>query len=107
MAILNINVPSDYTPSDGEVDNLVYLTCKYTIGWNMRACDLAIMKIMAGEMQGAEGISRLVENTCEFVWDHISGEPESFSGESLFEHMREPLEAWYAGTTPEERALTS
>ena len=45
---MNLNIPKDYKPSDGEINNLVYLTLKYTVGWSMRAADLAVMQMMAG-----------------------------------------------------------
>lgn len=104
---LDIKVPDDYEPSDGEIDNLVYLTCRYTCGWPMRRVDLHICKMMAGEIRGAEGISRLVSVACDYCWDHVCGEPEETSAEAFFEHIKPMLEHWYAETTPEDRSKTS
>jgi len=104
---LNIELSEDYEPSAGEIDNLVYLTCKYTCGWPMRQADLHICRMMAGDVHGPAGISRLVEITCEYCWDHVCGEPEDTSTEKFFEHMKPMLEHWYANTTREERSKTS
>jgi hypothetical protein len=104
---LNIQVPDDYVPSDGEVNNLVYLTCKYTCGWPMRSVDLLICRQMAGDMRGAEGISKLVKVACEYCWDHVCGEPDDVSVEAFFEHVKHFLEHWYENTTPQERSKTS
>lgn len=103
---LKIAVPDDYEPTPGEINNLVYLTCKYTIGWGMRAADLAVVQTMVPEPRGAAGVTELLERTCEYLWDHIAGEPDEFTPAQLVEHMRPVLEEWYAGTTPEERAST-
>lgn len=103
---MKVNVPEDYVPSAGEVDNLVYLCCKYTAGWQMRACDLAVVKMMAPDPRGPDGIERLARQACEYVWDHICGEPEGTSAEKLLEHMSPILEEWYLKTTPEDRAKT-
>jgi hypothetical protein len=108
MNTLNIDVPDDYQPSDGEIDNIVYLICKYTVSWGMRQADLAVCKMMAERrgLTGKEGISNLAMVTCEYVWDHICGEPDDTSPEAFFEHMRPMLEEWYGNSTPEERANT-
>jgi len=108
VSTLNIDVPDDYRPSDGEIDNIVYLICKYTVSWPMRPADLAVCKMMAGQqgLTGKEGIVHLVEVTCEYVWDHIAGEPDDTSPDDFFEHMKLMLEEWYKNSTPEERANT-
>ena len=54
---LDIGVLDGYEPSAGELDNIVYLVCRYTCGWNMCGADLAICLQMAGEVKGAKGIS--------------------------------------------------
>jgi hypothetical protein len=108
-AILNIDVADDYRPSDGEIDNIVYLVCKYTVGWGMRQCDLAVCRMMTeaqGGIVGKQGISNLVMVTADYVWDHICGEPDEVSPTAFFEHMRPMLEAWYSDTSPAQRADT-
>lgn len=104
---LDIGVPADYVPSDGEVDNIVYLICKYTAQWPMRSADLAICKMMAGDMKGREGIEQLVRVTCEYVWDHICGEPKKPTAKDFFTHMKPLLEEWYSKTSADDRSKTS
>lgn len=107
MLSLSVDVPDDYVPSDGEVDNLVYLTLKYGAGWPMRGCDLTIVKMMAGNVRGSAGLSRLVYAACEYAWDHILGEPDGVTSEDMFGFMKPILEEWYSKTSQEERSVTS
>ena len=105
---LNLPIADDYVPSDGELNNIVYVVCKYTVGWNMRACDLSICLLMAGGQEaiiGDGGITKLAE-TCEYCWDHIAGEPDDFDADKLFDHIKPFLLEWYNETTPEDRAKT-
>lgn len=102
-----IALAADYELSDGEVDNIVYLVCKYTVGWQMRQCDKAVCQLMLGAVKGPEAVHRLVEATAEYVWDHICGEPDEPTAEQLYEHMAPVIAEWFGKTTPEERALTS
>lgn len=104
---LGLPVPADYVPSSGELDNLIYLTFKYTIGWSMRQADKAVCLSMAGDIVGDPGISKLIHETCEYAWDHLSGEPDEFTPEQLVDHIQPILIEWYSNTTPEERANTS
>lgn len=127
---LELPINDDYVPSDGELNNFVYLTCKYTVQWPMRQADLAIClelaksghavaaigedfhNVQTGQNQparlikGVEGLTRLLEVTCEYLWDHISGEPDEFSPDILFYHMKPILQKWYSNTTPEERPIS-
>lgn len=124
MAEIEITLPSDYRLTDGEIDNIVYLVCKYTVGWPMRQADLAICKYMAGEGTGVEQIRKLVRVTCEYVWDHICGEPGSGDDEdeektreivdenaptteNFYNYMAPLLMEWFSKTTQEDRSKTS
>ncbi len=105
---LGLPVANDYVPSYNELDNLVYITCKSTINWNMRSADLAVCLMMTGgpsNICGDAGISRLVYNTCEYLWDHITGGDSDLSPRTMFEHIQPFLFEWYESTTPEERAM--
>jgi hypothetical protein len=109
MAKLELQLPDDYTPSAGELNNFVYLTCKYTCGWQMRQCDLAVCLLMAGgaeAIKGPEGLTKLCEVTCEYLWDHVCGEPDDVDSEGFFNHVKTALQTWYATSTAEERAST-
>ena len=50
--MIKSNVPADYVPSSGEIDNIVYITLKSTIGWPMRQCDLAMITILCADPVG-------------------------------------------------------
>jgi len=104
---LDLPVADDYVPSAGELNNLVYLICKYTVSWQMRATDLAICLSLAGKVVGNEGLSKLCSVTCDYVWDHICGEPDNASASEFFEHMKPILQGWYENTTPEQRSDTN
>jgi len=107
MVKLDLNLPENYVPSDGEINNFVYLTCKYTVGWNMRDCDLAVCKMMAGPIQGSLGLSRLLEVTTEYLWDHICGEPSLISPKEFAEYMVPYFQEFYANSSPEQRSNTN
>jgi hypothetical protein len=100
---MQLNLTEDYVPSDGEYNNLCYITCKYTAGWGMRLADLAVCKMMAEEAKGDQAIENFVRTTCEYVWDHICGEPDDVTPDAFYEHIEPMIEEWYKGTTPEER----
>ena len=105
---MKLNVPDDYIVGDGEANNLVYLILKYTIDWQMRECDLQVMLMMQERpITGTEGIKKLISDTCDYAWDHISGEPDEFSPEDLIKHITPAIENWYANSTPEERQNTA
>lgn len=107
MPLLDLPIADDYRPSSGELDNFVYLICKYTVGWQMRQADLQVCLMMAGHtILGSEGLSKLCEVTCEYLWDHICGEPDDFTPQTLTEHIKPLLEYWYQNSTPEKRAIT-
>jgi len=106
---LELPIEDSYVPSAGELNNFVYLVCKYTVNWGMRACDLQVCLMMAGgaeEIKGNAGLTKLCEVTCEYLWDHVCGEPEEPTTDQLFDHIKEGLQAWYKNSTPEERAAT-
>jgi len=104
---LDLDLPSDYQPSRGELNNLCYLTCKYTTGWTMRQSDFAVCVMLAGGKEaiaGNAGISNFVFQTCEYVWDHIAGEPEEVNATQLFLHMKSIVQEWYGNTDAAMRA---
>lgn len=104
---MNIDLPDDYKLTAGEIDNIVYLICKYTVQWPARSVDIHIMSMMLGEARGKDAVETLVQNTCEYVWDHICGEPDEPTTEMLVEHIKPMIEEWFSKTTQEERSVTA
>lgn len=107
---LGLPISDDYQPSHNELDNLMYLTCKGTINWTMRTADFVVCLNMAGgpsNIRGDKGISHFVSIVCDYLWDHIMGEPEAYSPEQLFAHVQPFLFEWYENSTPEERGCLS
>jgi hypothetical protein len=103
MSKITANIPADYRLSDGEIDNIVYLVCKYTVEWNMRQVDkMVCQRMMSEEKTGVSQIQDLVCVTCEYVWDHICGEPDTFTPESLVEHMAPMISSWFENTSSQE-----
>lgn len=100
------DLPSDYKLTDGEIDNIVYLTCKYTANWPMRQADLAVCKALTGEGTGPQHLEKLVRTTCEYVWDHICGEPDETSPDDFYNHIAPLITNWFSNTTQEERTNT-
>ena len=103
---LNIEIPDDYKPSDGELDNLVYLALKYGANWQMRGCDKQVVLVMCENTIGSVGISKVLETACEYAWDHILGEPDEGTPEDMYNHLKPLIEEWYSKSTVEERANT-
>lgn len=103
----DLGLAVDYKPSEGELDNFLYLTFKYTINWGMRQADKAICLMLADDVVGQKGLERLLKVTAEYIWDHLMGEPPETKPEDLITHMEPLLEQWYAATTAEERADTN
>jgi len=103
-------IADDYELGEGEINNVVYLVLKYTVGWGMRACDLAVCKLMAEgpdqKIRGNEGLEKLVRETCEYAWDHIAGEPDEPTTEQLYEHIAPVITEWYEKTPAEQRQIT-
>jgi hypothetical protein len=106
MAEIDVELPIDYRLTEGEIDNIVYLTCKYTVCWSMREVDKTVCKMMAGDGLGIAYLRKLVRVTCEYVWDHISGEPEEPTQEQLYDHMAPILTEWFKTSTQAERSNT-
>jgi hypothetical protein len=107
---LGLPIADDYAPSYGELDNLAYLTCKYTIGWGCRVTDLKVCLSMAGgqdNIVGDAGISRFVSVICDYLHDHICGEPEDPTPAQLFSHIKPLLVNWYQNSTVASRSDTS
>ena len=100
---LGIPVADDYKPNPGELDNIVYLVCRYTANWTMRQTDLIVCLQLAGEVVGNAGISKLVKVACEYVWDHICGKPSSPTVDQMLPNMKALFCSWYNTTTIEER----
>ena len=57
---LGLKLPDDYKPSDGELDNLCYLTMRYTANWSMRVVDKTVCLMMAGDIVGPTGIDKQI-----------------------------------------------
>ena len=105
--LLGLSLPPDYQPSDGELDNLIYVVLKYTVGWPMRQADKAVCMVAGGDaIRGDAGISKLVYETCQYAWDHIAGEPDDFDADKLFDHIKPAILNWYENSTPEQRSKT-
>ena len=102
-----LGLPKDYQLTAGEINNIVYVTCKHTVGWPMRSADLAICQMMCDKnLKGDESVANLLEVTCEYLWDHICGEPEDFTPEDLVKHIEPGIVDWFQKTTQEERSNT-
>jgi len=108
LPLLNLPISNNYKCTPTELDNLVYLVMKYSVGWNMRQADLAVVLTMSGgpdDIVGDAGISRLVSVVCDYLWDHICGEPEDLTVEQLYDFAQKFLFQWFEETTQEERSL--
>lgn len=107
---LGLPISDEYLPSYGELDNLAYITCRGTINWPCRTADFVVCLNAAGgpdNIKGDKGISNYVSVICDYLWDHVMGEPENPTAQQLFAHIQAPLFEWYENTTPEERAVTA
>lgn len=102
---LDLPIPEDYVPGEGELNNIVYLICKYTVGWAMRSADLQICKQMVGDIRGNAGLSRLCEVTCSYLWDHICGEPDDFTPDQLFDHIKPGLQEFFNQSVEERNDI--
>lgn len=98
------NIPDDYELSAGEVNNIVYITCRHTCDWTMREADLAVCDMLRDKtLRGDAAVENLLEVATEYVWDHIMGEPEDPTQKQLADHIRTGLTMWFQDATPAER----
>jgi hypothetical protein len=105
--VMNIfGLPDDYEPTDGELDNIIYLIMKYSVGWMMRQADKFSVLLMSEKEKGPDKIKSVIDNTAEYSWDHIAGEPDEFKPKDIVEHAMPYLSDWFNGTTQEERSDT-
>lgn len=75
-----------HKPTDNELNNIVYLSCKYIAGWPMRTADFAVVKIMGGEPTSVDKLDeRFIPALADYLWDHIMGEPDSPTTEQIME----------------------
>lgn len=69
---------STHQPTDNELNNLCYLSCKYICGWSMRECDLAVVRQLGGN-----DLEKFKEALADYIWDHLMGEPDEISQEEV------------------------
>ena len=103
MATVEWKTPVGHKISPNEANNIVYLTCKYTVQWPMRSVDLAVVQTLINkDLTGPEAMEDLMSVTCEYVWDHLAGEPDEFKPEDLKTHMASMLNEFWE-MSPEQR----
>ena len=61
--------------------------------------------LVADGIVGDVGVSRLVSVVCDYVWDHICGEPDDLSVEQLYDFAQKFLFQWFEETTQEQRSV--
>ncbi len=95
-------VPETHVPTANEINNAVYLACRYVAQWPMRQADLGVVLLMSGNSftSVAELQEKLGQALGEYLWDHILGEPEDPSEEDVVYGVRAVIHALY--TMPEE-----
>lgn len=102
---IRVVLPADYELQPAEINNLVYLTCKYGAGWPMRGADLALVLAMRDvELRGEAAVRNTIRVTCEYLWDHILGEPARPSVSGLYRKIAPLVTQWYGRTTSEQRS---
>lgn len=70
--------------TEGELNNLVYLSMKMVIGWQMRATDLEVVKLLAGPVKTIKEFDKaFVPVLAQYMWNHILGEPEDTTQDDL------------------------
>lgn len=88
MEKIDWKTPAGHKITPDEMNNIVYLTCKYTISWPMRTADLMVIATMVNkDKTGPEAMDDLMDVTCEYIWDHLCGEPESPQPNDYKTHM--------------------
>ena len=96
-------IEHDVELHDNEIDNVLYLTFKYTVEWPMRQVDKAVVLQMTRSQLELEAenpllfqhVSTMLEVACEYVWDHICGEPEEPSTKQLLDHIRPIIDNFF------------
>lgn len=66
-----------HKPTEGELNNLSYLSMKFIAGWGMRSADFAVVKTMGGKPATVNDLDKqFIPQLAEYIWDHLMGEPD-------------------------------
>jgi len=85
-----------HVPTEGEINNLCYLSFKYLVGWGMRMADYTVLRMMTPEIKSVKELEEeLVPRLADYMWDHICGEPEEPTTETLEEGCKLMLRMIY------------
>lgn len=87
---MELQVPNDHKPTEGELNNICYLSMRYLLNWTMRVVDYEIIRMMSGEVNTLEEIdTKLIPPLAQYTWDHLMGEPDEPSQEQVEEACKQ------------------
>lgn len=102
-----MQVGEDHVPTAGERNNLCYLSMKYIVGWQMRACDFALVDMMG--VESSTTMAGLRDGYCnvlaDYIWDHLLAEPEEPTADEIAHACRAMVGLLYS-LDEEARNLT-
>ena len=105
------HLPSDYIMSDGEMDNLIYLTLKHGCDSPMRQTDKAVVLRMFAQQEkakvGSDGIANLIMEAAVYGWDQILGKPDDPMPLTIARSMWPRIVWSFKHLTREQRSDTS
>jgi hypothetical protein len=81
-----------HRPTDGELNNYIYLSLGYVLAWKMRHADFQVIMKLGGRPETVDQMGPLTKAMGEYAWDHLMGEPDEFQPKDLeyaFEAMLE------------------
>lgn len=86
-----IDILVDYNkhkPTENEMNNICFMSMKYSAGHIMRQVDLTMVNMLGGTPDTVRNLSdRWIPALADYIWDHIMGEPDDPSLEEVVEFV--------------------
>lgn len=88
---------STHIPTEGELNNLTYLSMKFLVNWQMRHVEFVLLKGMAGEIKSIDDVkAKFIPQIAQYIWSHLMRKPDAISINDLQEAIEALMGQLYA-----------